>query len=40
MLARNKEVTLQLLDDFGIPYETHGKPRRWRIGQAQELAAA
>jgi predicted glycosyltransferase len=39
VLARNKEVTLQLLDDFGIPYETHGRPRRWRIGQAQELAA-
>ena len=38
-LARDKEVTLQLLDDFGIPYETHGRPRRWRVGQAQELIA-
>jgi uncharacterized protein len=39
VLARNKEVTLELLDDFGIPYETKGSPRRWRIGQAQELAS-
>jgi hypothetical protein len=39
VLARDKEVTLALLTTFGIPYETHGRPRRWRIGQAQELLA-
>jgi uncharacterized protein len=39
VLARDKEVTLQLLTDFSIPFETHGRPRRWRVGQAQELLA-
>ena len=36
---RDKEVTLQLLDDFGIPYETHGRPQHSRLSQARELAA-
>jgi uncharacterized protein len=39
VLARDKEVTLALLDEFGIPYETHGRPRKWRTGQARELMA-
>ena len=39
VLARGKEVTLELLDDFGIPYETHGSPQRGRLSQARELAA-
>jgi predicted glycosyltransferase len=39
VLARDKEVTLQLLDDFGIPYETHGRPEQGRIRQASELLA-
>jgi uncharacterized protein len=39
VLARDKEVTLELLDDFGIPYETHGHPEQGRIRQASELLA-
>jgi predicted glycosyltransferase len=37
VLARDKDVTLALLDDLGIPYETHGRPERGRVRQAVEL---
>jgi hypothetical protein len=38
VLARDKEVTLALLDEYGIPYETHGRPQQGRVSQAVELA--
>jgi uncharacterized protein len=38
VLARDKEVTLALLDEYEIPYETHGRPQQGRVSQAVELA--
>lgn len=37
LLARDKEVTCQLLDAFGLPYETVGQPADQRLGQLAEL---
>lgn len=37
VLARDKDVTLALLDEVGIPYETHGRPEQGRVRQAVEL---
>ena len=38
VLARDKDVTLALLDAYDIPYATFGSPRRSLGGQAFELA--
>jgi predicted glycosyltransferase len=38
VLARDKDVTLALLDAYGIPYEVHGRPRAGLLEQASELA--
>lgn len=40
ILARDKEVTLRLLDALGLPYQAVGRPsRRGRLGQLVELVA-
>jgi uncharacterized protein len=38
VLARDKDVTLALLDAYDIPYDVHGRPRAGLIGQGSELA--
>ncbi len=38
ILAREKEVTLNLLEEFGLPFQTVGRPSdRGRLGQLAEL---
>ena len=39
VIARDKDVTLALLDAYGIPYQAHGRPRPGRAAQAAELAS-
>jgi predicted glycosyltransferase len=39
VVARDKDVTLALLDAYEIPYRTQGRPHRGLVGQGAELAA-
>jgi uncharacterized protein len=38
VLARDREMTLALLDAYGISYEVHGSPQRGHFRQGAELA--
>jgi hypothetical protein len=39
VVARDKDVTLALLDAYGIPYTSHGRPRPGLVRQGAELLA-